>query len=395
MSLTQIGAWAIAIPVGMLLYAYVGYPLLLWVLAIGRRETRHEDPEDWPSVSVSLIAHNEEESIGGTLDALLQSDYPPDKLQILVTSDASTDRTDEIVREYESRGVELLRAESRGGKTAAENEATKLLRGEVVVNTDATIRLRPSCIKGLVVPFADPTVGVTSGRDISVGGEGTAALAGETGYVGYEMWVRSLESRLGSIIGASGCCYAMRADLHRMHVPEILSRDFAAPLKAREQGYRSVHVGDAVCLVPRSVSVGIEYERKARTIVRGLLTLSYYRVVLNPFRYGGFALKLISHKLCRWLAPLLFPLAGAGIALLAVEHPWARVALGLCLAGLAVAWAVVRWPDERGTLPNAMTLLGFAVSSNIAVIAAWARFFTGARSMPAFWEPTRREPIDV
>lgn len=392
MSLTELGALAVAVPVAVGLYAYVGYPLVLRILAAGRPDPEGGSPDTWPGVSVSLPAYNEEAAISGALDALLAIDYPPDRLQILVVSDASDDRTDEIVRGYADRGVELLRLEGRGGKTAAENAAAEHLRGDIVVNTDASIRILPDALKPLVAALEDGTVGVASGRDISVGAEGTDAGAGETGYVGYEMWIRSLETRLGSIIGASGCYYATRRELHGISVPDNLSRDFAAVLKARLHGFRSVHVHEGVCLVPRTGSAGVEYRRKVRTMARGLGTLWYYRTLMNPFRYGGFALKLISHKLGRWLVPPLLPLAGIGVLLLAVEQPLARVAALAGFAGLAVSLLVVRWPSDRPPLPRPISLLGFAVSANVAAIAAWAKALREGGGS-AVWEPTRRDAV--
>ncbi len=393
MSPTSIGVFLVAIPLGMLGYAYVLYPMILRGLAaVGSRAAAVEPPAEWPLISVSLPAYNAEGAIEGALDALLAADYPADRRQILVTSDASNDRTDEIVRSYADRGVELLRLETRGGKTAAENAAAEHLRGEIIINTDASIRIPERSLKPLVAALADSTVGVASGRDISVGAEGTQAGAGETGYVGYEMWVRSLESDLGSIIGASGCYYATRRDLHVIPVPDNLSRDFAAVLKARLRGYRSVHVPDGICLVPRTGSAGVEYRRKVRTMARGLGTLWHYRTLLNPLRYGGFALRLISHKLCRWLVPPLMPLGAIGIAFLAVEHLWARVALGAGVLALGLTWLVVRWPADRRPLPRAISLFGFAVSANLAAIAAWAKALREGGGS-AVWEPTRRDAV--
>lgn len=393
MNLNQLGLVALSIPIGMLLYAYVGYPLVLWILSLARAgKASGTASEEWPTVSVSLPAYNEEAAIEGALEALLGVDYPPDRLQILVTSDASEDRTDEIVRGYADRGVELLRLETRGGKTAAENAAAEHLRGGIIINTDASIRILPGSIKPLVAALADPEVGVASGRDISVGAEGTEAGLGETGYVGYEMWVRSLESRLGSIIGASGCYYATRRELFGIPVPEALSRDFAAVLKARLAGFRSVHVSDAVCLVPRTGSAGVEYRRKVRTMARGLGTLWHYRSLLNPFQYGGFALALISHKLCRWMVPPLLPLGVIGVALLAVDVPAARVLLGSGMAGLAVAWGAMRWPESKGAPPRLLSLLAFALSANAAGIAAWAKVLREGGGT-AIWEPTRRDSL--
>src|SRR5207245_2850849 len=130
------------------------------------------------------------------------------------------------------------------------------------------------------------------------------ANPGEQTYVGYEMWVRGLETRVFGIVGASGCLYAIRKDLHMRSLPEALSRDFAAALAARECGLRAVSVPQALCFVPRSASLRQEYWRKLRTVTRGLTTLWYKRSLLNPARYGLFAWLLFSHKVCRCLTPL-------------------------------------------------------------------------------------------
>jgi cellulose synthase/poly-beta-1,6-N-acetylglucosamine synthase-like glycosyltransferase len=392
-SRTSAGLLLASLPLGMFVYAYLLYPIILKLLAGNTGGDAAKSRSEWPLISVSLPAYNEEVAIKGALDALLAADYPPDKLQILVTSDASDDRTDEIVRSYACTGVELLRLEQRCGKTAAENAAAPHLRGEIVINTDASIRICEGSMKPLVDALADPTVGVASGRDISVGAEDTEAGAGETGYVGYEMWVRGLESDLGSIIGASGCYYATRRELHGIPVPDTLSRDFAAVLKARLHGYRSVHVPDATCLVPRTGSAAVEYRRKVRTMARGLATLWHYRQLLNPIRYGGFALRLMSHKLCRWLVPPLLPIGALGVGLLAADHEWAAAILAIGALALLTSLVVVRWPTDRRPLPTAVNLLGFAISSNFAAIAAWAKVLRD-RGGSAVWEPTRRDAVE-
>src|SRR5690606_27846349 len=124
-----------------------------------------------------------------------------------------------------------------------------------------------------------------------------------SGYVGYEMWIRDLETRVAGIIGSSGCYYAIRPELHRLPLPEALSRDFSSALHAREHGYRAVSVPQATCAVPRGTSLKKEYRRKVRTITRGMQTLWYKRHLLDPVRYGSFAWMLWSHKICRWMLP--------------------------------------------------------------------------------------------
>ncbi|HEX6909961.1 MAG TPA: glycosyltransferase, partial [Longimicrobium sp.] len=138
------------------LYAYAGYPLLLWMTGRRRRRTAAPEPAEWPRISITVPAYNEEAEIGATLQGLLALDYPADRRQVVVVSDASTDGTDDVVRSFAGRGVELLRMPERRGKTAAENAAAPLLTGDIVVNTDASIRILPGALRPLVAAFADP-----------------------------------------------------------------------------------------------------------------------------------------------------------------------------------------------------------------------------------------------
>lgn len=388
-TLHSVGLYVFALSVGIIVYTYFGYPAILWVLATLRRRPRaHGDPAPWPLISVCVPAYNEENSIAATLDRILEADYPADRRQILVVSDASTDRTDEIVRGYVSRGVELTRLEQRGGKTAAENAARPLLRGAIIVNTDASVRIARDGLKPLVRWFSDPAVGVASGRDISVTRMENNPNLGESSYVGYEMWVRDLETSIDSIVGASGCFYAIRRDLHMSLVPEALSRDFAAALIAREHGLRAVSVHDAVCYVPRIASIRREYRRKVRTMTRGIETLWYKRHLLNPFRHGLFAWMLVSHKVLRWLAPWPILLGILGLALLAGTYDWAAALLGAGAAVFTLAAVGWWWPEGR-TVPRAVAVPAFFVSGMTAAFLAWIKAMSG--ELNPIWEPTRRE----
>jgi cellulose synthase/poly-beta-1,6-N-acetylglucosamine synthase-like glycosyltransferase len=348
---------------------------------------------EWPSITITVPCYNEQRSIAATIESLLALDYPADRRQVLIVSDASTDGTDEIVRSFADRSVELVRLPERRGKTAAENAAGPHIRGTIVVNTDATIRIVPGSLRELVAVFQDPTIGVASGRDISVGDVRSVGNKGESGYVGYEMWIRGLETRIGTIVGASGCFFAIRRELYDEGFPEALSRDFASCLIARERGYRSVSVDRARALVPRAPTLRAEYRRKVRTMARGLGTLYFKRHLLNPFRYGVFAPMLFSHKLCRWLFQLTLPFAALGAGLLTVESPWlARWAIGgVVLAGSATALAW-RWP-EGTPMPALVSAPGYFIWSNVAGLAAWLKFFRG-KYQPV-WEPTRRPEISA
>lgn len=376
-----------AAPLVIALYAYVGYPAILWsVTRLRRRQISATANGAWPTVTVTVPVFNAVSSIRATLEGLVDLDYPREKLQLLVLSDASTDGTDAIVGEFAGRGVELLRAPERRGKTAAENDVIRVARGEIVVNVDATVVVPPDSLKRLVRVFDDPTIGVASGRDISSRAEGLDSTRAESSYVGYEMWLRDLETQAGSIVGASGCFYAIRRCIHDRPIPWELSWDFASPLVARQKGYRSVSVRDAVCIVPRTPQIQSELRRKVRTMARGIRTLFYHRALMNPLRYGGFALMLISHKLLRWLPYLLAP-----ISILALGFLATRSAIGmtlLVLAGAALGMGVSGFRNSSWARLKPIAASAFLVAAFAAGFLAWCDVLRGVRM--ATWEPTHR-----
>jgi cellulose synthase/poly-beta-1,6-N-acetylglucosamine synthase-like glycosyltransferase len=381
-----------AAPLVIATYAYVAYPLILWVVACFRtRPIAAPAVTHWPSVTITVPVYNAISSLRGTLEHLLELDYPSDRLQVLVMSDASTDGTDDLVREFSGRGVELLSLPERRGKTAAENAALVRSRGDILVNVDATILVPAASLKHLVRAFDDPRIGVASGYDVSIGDSGNQAMRGESRYVGYEMWVRHLETRVGSIVGASGCFYASRRCVHARPLPAGLSWDFASSLRARTLGYRSVSVPEAVCMVPRSSQIETELHRKVRTMARGLSTLFYHRALMNPLHYGSFAIMLISHKLLRWLPYLLAPISLAALCLLTAENVLARVVFGFVSAGIILGIIGIR--RRNAMTPTPVAIAAFVVAVFCAGFLAWMEAF---RQTPmATWEPTARPEVQT
>jgi cellulose synthase/poly-beta-1,6-N-acetylglucosamine synthase-like glycosyltransferase len=377
----------VAAPLVIAIYAYIGYPAALWVIT--RFRVKRGPPQasnEWPTVTVTVPVYNAMAGIRATLEGLMSLDYPRDKLQLLVLSDASTDGTDDVVREFAHRGVELLRAPKRLGKTAGENAAHGLARGELIVNVDASVVIPPQSLKRLVQVFVDPSIGVASGRDVSIGGEGPQVTGAESKYIGYEMWVRELETHAGSIVGASGCFYGIRRDIHAKELPPELSWDFASSLIARKQGYRSVSVPDAVCIVPRTPQIRTELRRKVRTMARGLNTLFFLRELMNPTRYGGFALMLVSHKLLRWLPYLLAPVSLLALGVLAFQNDVARASFVAACVGLALGAFGIRYSRFGESAP--ITAAAFVVAVFTAGFLAWCDALRGVRT--ATWEPTPR-----
>ena len=374
----------IFLPVAVALYAYAVYPLLLRLAQAAPHGAAGQ--KELPVVSIVVPAYNEERQIAGAIEALIAQDYPAHRRQILILSDASSDRTDEIVQSYASQGVELLRMPKRSGKTAAENASCALLRGEIVINTDASIRFHQSAVRHMVERMGDPSVGVVSGRDVSIAAIAQANTA-EAGYVGYEMWVRALETQAGGIVGASGSGYAIRSELHRVPVRDDLSRDFSSALTAHRHGYRAVSADDALCAVPRTSSLRREYRRKVRTIARGMETLYHNRDLLDVSAHGVFAWKLLSHKVARWAVPVAAVPAVLAIASLATRNP---IALGLTILGIIglIATAIGFWWPQDRPLPRIIATPAFAIAANFAVLHALYRFGVGHHDH--IWEPTRR-----
>ncbi len=390
--MTLLGIVLVLLPPVILAAAYFGYPAIL-MMCRKLRSVPLPPPSaaEWPMITVVVPVYNEAGAIAATLDRILASAYPADRRHVLVISDASSDGTDEIVRRYADRGVALVRLPKRSGKTAAENEAGRHLVGDIVVNMDATVVVPPEALHHLIAAFQDPTVGVASGRDVSIGDRDQERNQGESGYVGYEMWVRRLETDCGTIVGASGCFFAIRRSLFDSIFPEALSRDFASPLIAREHGYRSVSVEEAVCYVARTRSLRAEYRRKVRTMTRGLETLWYKRGLLNPFRFGRFAFFLFAHKLLRWLVfpALVLAVVGVGILTLTTSWGWALAVLGILALG---AGAIGYYWPSGSTAPRLLTTMAFAVSSQVAGVKAWIGALRG--ELNPVWEPTRRpDPV--
>jgi cellulose synthase/poly-beta-1,6-N-acetylglucosamine synthase-like glycosyltransferase len=374
-------------PALIAVYAYAVYPSILWIVAqLRRRAAAGDRTGAWPTVTITVPVYNAVASIRTTLTHLLDVDYPRELVQLLVLSDASDDGTDDVVREFAVRGIELLRSSARLGKTAAENAAVSAARGELIINVDATITVPASSLKHLVRAFDDPTVGVASGCDVSIGAGDRVGTKAESGYTSYEMWLRDLETKVGSIVGASGCFYGIRRRIRAEALPPELSWDFASTLVAKQQGYRSVSVPNAVCFVPRAADVQVEFRRKTRTMARGLSTLFHYRALMNPFRYGGFALMLVSHKLLRWLPFLLAPLAILALVVLAPQSNVAALALAAVALGLLVGTGAITHRGSMGFKPVAGA--GFIVAAAAAGFLAWRDALRGTRMVT--WEPTPR-----
>lgn len=368
---------------GAIVYAYVGFPALLGAWARLRPQPRPSGPSFRGPATVVLPVHNEADKIHAKLENLLAQADTLEALEIIVVADGCTDDTVEIVSRLASRGVaiRLFELEGRSGKGAALNAGVAVASHEVIIFTDAAIMLEPDALAALVAPLGDTRVGCVSGED-RVAGDG-----GESAYGRYELWLRRKESAVASIVGASGCLYAQRKDL----VPQFeagVAPDFLSVLHTVAQGYRAISEPTAVGYMTATRTLAGEFSRKVRTLIRGMAGLQRYRRLLNPLRFGRFALILASHKLLRWSVPFFMGLALVSNLFLARVHP---VYLGLlvaqCTLYLVGALALPEAsPVRRSRLAR---LCGYFVTVNTAIALAWLRFLGGQRQ--EIWQPTVRQ----
>ena len=385
---------ALLVLVFLSIYSYCFYPLVLLAVrglsarrngadAPGAMPDRALDPDgDAPRISLIITAHNEADRIRAKLENSIALAYEPGLLEILVASDASTDGTDAIVEGFP--GVKLVRVEDRKGKEHAQKHAILRSNGDVLVFTDTGTHLDRDALKTLARNFRDPSVGAMSSTDKMVGEDGRPS--GEGLYVRYEMLLRRLESDVRGLVGMSGSFFAARRAVCMPWV-ENLPSDFNTVLNCARRGYRAVS-DDNVIGYYRDIKRGqSEYQRKVRTLVRGITAFFANLELLDFRRFGFFSFQLLSHKLMRWLAPvfmiILIPATIAGLATgnrgAAVMALLQTLFWGLALLGLAV-------PAARDN--TLVKVPFFFAQANAAILAAWVRFLRGERI--TLWAPSRR-----
>ena len=320
-------------------YIYVGYAAVLWVLGRVRPEHHETAMENFfPSISVLISARNEEHDIGWKVKETLGWDYPADRLQVLVASDASDDGTDRILEAVRDPRFQFVRMEKRGGKNIALERLAKLATGDLLFFSDANSHVASECVHNIVRHFADPKVGCVTGVERSIHAQQQEAIASGGGvYLGYEAWLNTLESRLGSVLVCDGSIYCARRELFDSLDPE-LANDLEQPVKIGACGYKVLYEPQAFSSERATSSAKQEFTRRRRICGQGILGMWRLRSQLRGLRLWQF----ISRKLLRWLT--LIPLIAAlAVSLVLARAPlFAIAALGqivfYVLALLGWAW---------------------------------------------------------
>jgi biofilm PGA synthesis N-glycosyltransferase PgaC len=380
---------------GALFYIYVGYALLMIVLA--RFWPKPDPPESYhPQVTIIIPAFNEEAVIADKLDAVLALDYPRELQQIIVADDGSEDATAEIVQRYVDRGIELVSQSPRKGKITAMNNALSHVEGEITVFTDADITCPPDSLKLLVRHFADPTVGcVTSGHRIIK--DASSAGRANDFYWNFESLLKASESRIYSTVAASGHMLAVRTELVEMIPPDILIDDFYRVMTILRQRYRVVYEPRVVCLQRPTISMQDEITRRKRMTAGRYQVMAMSGEFLPRFK-PLVRLQVISHKFSRPFIPLLmiaaFVLNGLYVALpqspalpvILHQLIWGLFALQAAFYLSALAGYVL---EKLGVNNRLLSIPYYLVSANLGGLKGVFWYLSGERTV--LWHQARRE----
>lgn len=319
----------------LVVYPYVLYPLIVLALGWLRPRPVRARPHT-PSVTVLIPAYNEADCIGATVRNKLEQNYPKEKLQIIVVSDGSSDGTDDIVRQFAGRGVQLLRREGREGKAAALNEAVRHAVGEVIVFSDANSLFDPDAVRHMVENFADRDVGYVTGSLGFLAEGASLSGSGVSAYIRYENLLRRAETNLGSIIGVNGGVDAIRRELYTDTPPQLIT-DFVLPLTVMAGGHRVVFDSRVTSREVANAELRSEFRMRVRVALRALQGIAYMRRLLDPLRYPLASFCLVSHKVLRYLAFVFLLVALVSNLGLALSMPLYQVLLAMHLAGYGLA----------------------------------------------------------
>jgi len=368
--------------IAFIFYAYIGYPVILIILSLFRNRIVKKG-DFVPDVTYIITVYNEENRIREKIENTLKQDYPKGKLEIIIASDCSTDRTDSIVESYESCGVRLVRSPERKGKEAAQKLAIEAASGEILVFSDVATILKPNGISNIAKNFNDPTVGCVSSVDKFVEPDGK--ISGEGAYVRYEMFLRRLETKVSTLVGLSGSFFAARREVCRDWAIDLQS-DFNTLLNSVKKGMRGVLDPDSVGYYRNIADERKEFERKVRTVLRGIYVFTKSLPMLNPFRYGLFSWQLFSHKLCRWLVPFAMILAFFSNTLLIFFSPFYLYTFILQSVFYTLAFGGIC--TNLFTRINILRIPSFFVLVNLSILNAWYQYARGKRIV--CWTPSKR-----
>lgn len=373
--------------VGLILYVYLVYPILIILLSIViRNKVSKSDAK--PSVALMIAAYNEEANIVEKIKNSLSLDYPEDKLKIYVVSDASSDNTDNLVRSFDNERVSLIRIEGRVGKTEARNQAIDLVNQEIIVFSDATTVYEKNALKELVKNFHDPNIGMVTGQLRYVIPKKSSMGLGQKIFWTYESRIKKAQTSIGTLTGSLGCMTAFRRTLYTK-LPANIIEDFTGPLLVIKKGYRVVYEERAICYEEATTKSTQEFNMRVRVIRGGMTGLLYAKSILNPIRFPIASFQLISHKVLRWFVPVFAILAYLTNAICFIERSDLIVLIFFSLQNLFYFLVLLATFLEKINMNiRGINIIQYLFTVNLASLKAI--YLTCTKNLEATWE-TRRE----
>lgn len=378
--------WFFWLSVGLVVYSYIGYPILIWVLArlFGHKPVPPAPLAVWPKVSLLIAAYNEEAEIARRIENAIAMDYPREQLEIVIASDGSSDKTCEIVHSYADHGVMLFDFQERSGKPAVLNRSVPRLSGEIVAFSDANSFTEPGALKNLIRWFSDGQIGAVCGKLVlvdSVTGQNVDGM-----YWKYETFLKKCESRLGALLGSNGAIYALRREWYPAIPDNTIVDDFVIPLRAKSLHHcKIVYDQEAVAHEETPAAIGAEFKRRSRIGAGGFQAIGLLWKLLHP-RFGWTAFTFLNHKILRWICPFL--LIVALLTNLPLLHiPFYRWMLAAQVAFYLLA-VIGAYLPSQSTGMRLLRLTTMFTSMNVALLVGFFRWLLGTQR--ATWHRTVR-----
>ena len=383
------------IGIGLVIYTYLGYGLIVWALIRLRPQkptVADEQTNFCPDVTLVIPAYNELDCLPDKLANSLAQQYPHERLHHLFVTEGSTDGSDAWLRSQVDDSIKVLGGTERRGKVAAINRAMQGIKTPIVVYTDANTQLNPEAIQNIVRHFRDPKVGAVAGeKRILTTKTELAAGSGEGLYWKYESQLKKWDAQLYSIVGAAGELFAIRTELYEPMSPDTILDDFMLSLRIAERGYRVAYEPDAYALERPSFSIIDEQKRKIRIAAGGFQSIVWLKSLLNPFRHGVLTFEYVSHRVMRWaVTPLCLPIILLLNGLLVFRDGWGFPWGWLLVAQLAFySLALIGYLLEKQQRRSKVAFVPFYFTfMNFCALAGLLRYLRGNQS--GTWERVRR-----
>ncbi len=365
-------------------YTYIVYPCVIFLLSRFINFKTEKD-EIEPFVTLIITAYNEEKYISRKIENTLSLDYPQHKLEMIIASDGSTDKTDQIVKEYIDRGVKFIRTEGRVGKTESQNQAVAVAKGEIIIFSDAASMYEKDAIRKIVRNYNDTKVGGVAGkcRYIEPDANGRTAIPTKV-YWWCESLLKRCQTQLGTITGASGLIYSVRKEYY-VPLPKHIISDMVQPMMIVKQNKRFVYESEAIAYEETTSELRQEFRMRVRVIARGMVGIIYMRSLLNPMKYGWISFQLISHKILRWFTPFyLIALFTANIFLISQTFYLLVFLFQVAFYCFAIASIYIKSKSRISIIQN---ILLYILSVSGASLIAFIKILIG--TVPTIWETER------